>query len=87
MINKFSFFDSVNGKMSDNKKIAVRQDKKEVVPFKKYLLKDTVYIRNYNATKVEDQYKGPYVITKIGDKGLWVQVNHEDCWIHVRHLK
>ncbi|KAF9763219.1 Retrovirus-related Pol polyprotein from transposon 17.6 [Nosema granulosis] len=47
----------------------------------------SVYLKNFNAGKTDQKYKGPYVIESIGNRKLWCKLRGMNSWVHINHLK
>lgn len=85
MIHGYSFFDPLR---RESRIILKTENSNTMTHTKpKFAINEIVYIRDTTASKTEDQYKGPFVISEVGDKGLWIKVHNKRDWYHVKNVK
>ncbi|KAF9761155.1 hypothetical protein NGRA_2817 [Nosema granulosis] len=87
IVSVFSEFDIVKRKEihkpKDHKKNA--EDNLEYLAdtkCKRLSIGDKVLVRNFNRSKLDDLYVGPFEISEKGERSLWYRVKDRKEWIH-----
>jgi hypothetical protein len=48
---------------------------------------DYILIRNFNGSKLDDLYIGPYEVKEVSEKNLWLKIYERKEWIHYEDVK
>lgn len=46
-----------------------------------------VYHKNFNCSKLDLKYNGPFRMSEIGKKGAWIKLKGCKNWFHINQLK
>ncbi len=49
-------------------------------------IRERIFVRNFSGSKLDNQYLGPVIVSRVRSKGKWVKIRGFDDWIHVKNI-
>lgn len=92
IMQKFSPYD-YSKRLKDHKpEVKIVEDIKSDIILKnktKFEVKigDYVLIRNFNGSKLDDLYIGPYEVKEVSGKNMWIKIYERKEWLHFEDIK
>lgn len=79
--------DAKSLQISNKKKRKLCYDRKYETKTKEYVTGDFILLKNEAGNKLENVYRGPYEVTKVDDKNLFIKIGGRVRKVHVDNVK